>query len=63
MNPFMCILCIIVTSLYLHSLVYIPLQLMIFAIFSSFSFEIHYRTEAVVSQNILKTTCIYSAQL
>jgi len=40
-----------------HSLVYIPLQLFQFLQFLFlFSFKIHYRTKAVVCQNILNTT-------
>jgi len=46
-NPFMCIKSIIITSLYLHNFVYIPLVIMIFTIFSYF-FKMHYRTEAGV---------------
>jgi hypothetical protein len=39
------------TSLHIHSLVYIPLQL-----FSFLLFLLHYRTEATVCQNIFKVT-------
>jgi hypothetical protein len=37
----------------MHNLVYIPLVIFIFKIFT-FSFKLHYRTEAVAYQNILK---------
>jgi hypothetical protein len=47
-----------VPSLYLHSLVYIVI--LIFTIFSCFSFEIYYRTEAVAC-HIGKATVQYTA--
>jgi hypothetical protein len=55
MNPFMCMQSAIVTSLYLQSLIYIPLVILIFTIFSYFFFEIYYRTKAIVCQYILKS--------
>jgi hypothetical protein len=62
MNLFMCIQSMIVTSLYLHSLVYIFLQLFWFSQFLVvLFFEILYGTEAVVCQNILKTSVQYPA--
>jgi hypothetical protein len=60
MNPFMRIWSIIATSLYIHSVVYIPLQLLRFSQFLVF-FEMQYRTEAEVCQDILKQ--LYKAQL
>jgi len=55
MNLFMHIRSVAILSLYLHSLAYISLQLFWFSQVLVF-FKIHYRTKAVVCQNILKAT-------
>jgi len=56
MNPCVCIQSVIETSIYLHCLVYIPLVILSFTIFSHFFFKIHYRTKAAMCWNILKVT-------
>jgi hypothetical protein len=43
-------------SLFTHLIVHSLTVILIFTNFSCFFFEIHYRTEAIVCQNILKTT-------
>jgi hypothetical protein len=53
---------VIVTSLYLQSLLYIPLKSFWFSqILVLFFFCIHYRTEDVVCQNILKVNALHTS--